>query len=198
MKYNNGIDMDELVDDYIELHRDELTRDEFDAYCDCRFGKKELIDDLNDCRDDDEQLSYDASDSEIFDAWKEHFNIWEVFSDRCNRECIADKIQEELDEEFNATLDTFVKRLKKLASKYELVLKWEESRSWNPGIIRSQYFWFEDEDGNIGKLDLIIRFGDAHDNNRNDCDFDLDFRENDKLDEWISDVELNLTSLLNI
>lgn len=191
--------MDELVDAYIDEHRDELTRDEFEAYCCCHLGREDLVSDINEFRGDDEQLSVSASDDDIYEAWLERFDIWEAYSDSDARKRISDLIQEELDEEFDRACKKLERELKKIADKYSLELEHEESHSWNPGIIRSQYFYFDDEDGYIWRHELCIRFGDAHDNGRNDCDFDLDFREIDeKLDEWLGDILGNLSTLLHL
>lgn len=199
MRYNNGINMNELVDDYIELHRDELERQEFEALLNCSASRDDFIEDLNWNRDDDEIISNDASDDELFDAWLENYNIWDSYSEKENRQWIVDKIQEELDEEFDAAYDEFYARLEELAKKYNIELVNESSRSWNAGCITSQYFWFEDEDYNISKFDITIRFGDAHDNGRNDCEFDLDFRKIDKeLNSWIDDIEDSIVSILDL
>ena len=198
MKWRKGIDMNELVDKYIDLHRDELEWQEFEAQLESSLSREEFIKNLNWNRDDDEIISNDATDDELFDAWLEGFNIWETYSEEGNRQWIVDEIQEELNEDFDKAYKMFYSRLEELAKKYNLELCDESSRSWNAGCITSQYFWFQDEDYNISKFDLTIRFGDAHDNGRNDCEFDLDFRDIDELGIWIDDVEDSIVSILGL
>ena len=190
--------MNELVDKYIDLHRDELEWQEFEAQLESSLSREEFIKNLNWNRDDDEIISNDATDDELFDAWLEGFNIWETYSEEGNRQWIVDEIQEELNEDFDKAYKMFYSRLEELAKKYNLELCDESSRSWNAGCITSQYFWFQDEDYNISKFDLTIRFGDAHDNGRNDCEFDLDFRDIDELGIWIDDVEDSIVSILGL
>lgn len=190
--------MNELVDEYIELHRDELEREEFEASMNCSLSREDFIDDLNWNRTGDDIITVDATDEELFDAWLENFDIWDSYSEKDNRQWIVDKIQEELDEDFDKAYKIFYSRLDELAKKYNLELCNESSRSWNAGCITSQYFWFQDEDYNISKFDLTIRFGDCHDNGRNDCEFDLDFRDIDELGNWIDDIEDSIVSTLDL